>query len=151
MAAAMGVGLIATLWGREPALVAPPPRTLRQAVVEPLREFFSRPGAWAMLALIILYKLGDAFAVSLSTAFLIRGGGFSPDDVAYVNKGVALAATIVGALFGGALMTRLRRLPAARSKRRSRPLHRRGRRRGPAHAGSPGPERDPRARLSHSF
>ena len=107
MAAAMGVGLIATLWGREPALVAPPPRTLRQAVVEPLREFFSRPGAWALLVLIILYKLGDAFAVSLSTAFLIRGGGFSPDDVAYVNKGVALAATIVGALFGGALMTRL--------------------------------------------
>ena len=107
MAAAMAVGLAATLWGREPVLAAPPPRTLRQAVVEPLREFFSRPGAWAMLALIILYKLGDAFAVSLSTAFLIRGGGFSPDDVAYVNKGVALAATIVGALFGGALMTRL--------------------------------------------
>ncbi len=107
MAAAMGVGLAATLWGREPALLSPPPRTLQQAVVEPLREFFSRPGAWAMLALIVLYKLGDAFSLSLSTAFLIRGGGFSPDDVGYVNKGMGLAATIVGVLVGGALMARL--------------------------------------------
>jgi len=107
MSALMGVGLIATLWGREPVIAEPPPRTLRQAVVEPLREFFSRPGAWVLLALIILYKLGDAFALSLSTAFLIRGAGFSLDDVGYVNKGMGLAATIVGVLFGGALMVRL--------------------------------------------
>jgi PAT family beta-lactamase induction signal transducer AmpG len=76
-------------------------------VVEPLREFFSRNGAWVMLALIVLYKMGDAFALSLSTAFLIRGAGFSPDDVGYVNKGMGLAATILGVLFGGALMVRL--------------------------------------------
>jgi PAT family beta-lactamase induction signal transducer AmpG len=107
MSALMGVGLIATLWGREPVIAARAPQTLREAVAEPLREFFSRPGALAMLALIILYKLGDAFALSLSTAFLIRGAGFSPDDVGYVNKGMGLAATIVGVVFGGALMVRL--------------------------------------------
>lgn len=107
MSAMMGVGVIATLWGREPLVAAPPPRTLQEAVVEPLREFFSRPGAWVLLALIILYKLGDALAVSLSTAFLIRGAGFSLDDVAVVNKGMGLAATVVGVLFGGALMVRL--------------------------------------------
>jgi PAT family beta-lactamase induction signal transducer AmpG len=107
MSALMGVGLIATLWGREPVVAVPPPRTLQEAVVEPLREFFSRHGAWVMLALIILYKLGDAFAVSLSTAFLIRGAGFSIDDVAFVNKGMGLAATIFGVLFAGALMVRL--------------------------------------------
>lgn len=107
MAALMGVGIVAALWGREPALAAPPPRTLQQAVMEPLKEFFSRPGAWVLLVLIILYKLGDAFALSLSTAFLIRGAGFSPDDVGYVNKGMGLAATIVGVLFGGALMVKM--------------------------------------------
>jgi PAT family beta-lactamase induction signal transducer AmpG len=107
MAALMGVGLIATLWGREPVIAVPPPRTLREAVVEPFSEFFSRQGALVMLALIVLYKLGDAFAVSLSTAFLIRGAGFSLDDVAFVNKGMGLAATIFGVLFGGALMVRL--------------------------------------------
>jgi PAT family beta-lactamase induction signal transducer AmpG len=106
MAALMGIGIIATLWAREPQVAAPPPRTLEEAVWKPLQEFFSRPGAGAMLALIILYKLGDAFAVSLSTAFLIRGAGFSPDDVGYVNKGMGLAATIVGVLFGGTLMVK---------------------------------------------
>jgi len=38
--------------------------------------------------LLVLYKLGDAFAGSLTTAFLLRGAGFSLDDVGYVNKAV---------------------------------------------------------------
>lgn len=107
MAALMGVGALATLWGPEPLVEAPPPRTLQDAVWLPLREFFSRPGAWVLLVLIILYKLGDAFAGALTTAFLLRGVGFSLDEVGYVNKGMGLAATIVGALFGGALMVKL--------------------------------------------
>jgi PAT family beta-lactamase induction signal transducer AmpG len=107
MAALIAVGIAATLWGAEPDSATPPPRTLREAVVEPLREFFSRPAALWLLVLLVLYKLGDAFAGSLTTAFLLRGVGFSLEDVGYVNKGVGLAATIVGVLFGGALMVRL--------------------------------------------
>jgi MFS transporter, PAT family, beta-lactamase induction signal transducer AmpG len=107
MAALMMVGVAATLWGREPRVAAPPPRSLREAFVEPLREFFSRPGAGWLLVLLVLYKLGDAFAGSLTTAFLLRGAHFSLEDVGYVNKGMGLAATIVGAVFGGALMVRL--------------------------------------------
>jgi PAT family beta-lactamase induction signal transducer AmpG len=107
MAGLMAIGLVATLMAREPPPVAPPPRTLREAFVAPLKEFFSREGAVWFLLLLILYKLGDAFAGSLTTAFLLRGAGFSLEDVGYVNKGMGLAATIVGALFGGALMVRL--------------------------------------------
>jgi MFS transporter, PAT family, beta-lactamase induction signal transducer AmpG len=107
MAALMFVGVVATLLGREPANAVPPPRSLREAFVEPLHEFFSRPGAVWLLVLLVLYKLGDAFAGSLTTAFLLRGMGFSLEDVGYVNKGMGLAATIVGALFGGALMVKL--------------------------------------------
>lgn len=107
MAALMGVGLVMTLLAKEPPPVAPPPRTIREAYVEPLREFLSREGALWILLLLILYKLGDAFAGSLTTAFLLRGAGFSLADVGYVNKGMGLAATIVGALFGGVLMVRL--------------------------------------------
>ena len=107
MAGLVGIGVVATLWGNEPEGAPAAPRSLQEAVVAPLAEFFSRPGAWVMLLVIVLYKLGDAFAVSLSTAFLIRGAGFSPDDVGYVNKGMGLVATIVGLVFGGALMVRL--------------------------------------------
>jgi len=108
MAALMAIGVLATLAGREPQVAQPAPRTLGEAFREPLREFLSRPGAGSLLLLLILYKLGDAFAFSLSTAFLLRGAGFSLEDVAYVNKALALAATVVGALLGGALMVRLR-------------------------------------------
>ncbi|WP_409408384.1 muropeptide transporter [Achromobacter sp.] len=97
---------LATLWAPEPEHVARPPRTLREAVNEPLREFFMRRGAMEVLLLIVLYKLGDAFAGALSTTFLIRGAGFTPTEVGTVNKVLGLAATIFGALAGGALMSR---------------------------------------------
>ena len=107
MAGLMTIGLLATLTGPEPEEKVVPPRTLAEAVGGPLKEFFSRKGAWVFLALIVLYKLGDAFAGSLTTAFLIRGPGFSVGEVGAINKGMGLGATIVGALFGGVMMARL--------------------------------------------
>lgn len=107
MAALMGIGIIATLLAQEPEIEVKPPRTLSDAVVKPLYEFFSRNNAWLILLLIVLYKMGDAFALSLSTTFLIRGVGFLAGDVGLVNKTLGLAATIIGALLGGILMRRL--------------------------------------------
>ncbi len=98
---------VATVLAPEPEVISRPPRTLAIAVVEPLLEFFKRPGAWSILLLIVLYKLGDAFAGALSTTFLLRGAGFSATEVGTVNKVFGLAATIVGALAGGAFMARI--------------------------------------------
>ncbi|MEK7694741.1 MAG: MFS transporter, partial [Pseudomonadota bacterium] len=64
-------------------------------------------GAWWLRLRIVLYKLGDAFAGSLSTTCLMRGLDFDPGEVGIVNKTLGLAATIIGALFGGSLMVRL--------------------------------------------
>jgi MFS transporter, PAT family, beta-lactamase induction signal transducer AmpG len=69
--------------------------------VKPWDAFFSRKHAAALLALIVLYKLGDAFAGALSTTFLIRGVGFTATEVGSMNKVLGLIATIVGALLGG--------------------------------------------------
>lgn len=107
MAALMLPGVIATLRAPEPAVDTPAPGTIEQAIIAPLRDFFGRNNAWLILLLIVLYKLGDAFAVSLSTTFLIRGVGFNAGDVGLVNKTLGLFATIVGALYGGLLMQRL--------------------------------------------
>ena len=106
MGALMLACALATLWAPEPEVLAPPPRSLRQAVAELLREFFTRRGALAVLLLIVLYKLGDAFAGALSTTFLLRGAGYSPTEVGTVNKIMGIAATVVGALAGGMLMAR---------------------------------------------
>lgn len=106
MGGLMAVCALATLLAPEPEYVAQAPRSLRIAVVAPLVEFFKRPGAWTILLLIVLYKLGDAFAGALSTTFLLRGAGFTGTEVGAVNKVFGLAATIVGALAGGGLMAR---------------------------------------------
>jgi len=107
MAALMGIGIATTLFGPEPEVRVVPPKTLREAVFSPLTEFLSRRKAVALLLLIVLYKLGDAYAGTLTTAFLLRGVGFSPTDVGTLNKGLGLISLIVGAMFGGTWMVRL--------------------------------------------
>jgi len=107
MAALMLVGFVATWNAPEPETPPKVPSTLAAAVVEPLKEYFARPAAVTLLAVIILYKLGDAFAGSLTTAFLLRGAEFSLTEVGVANKWLGTGATILGALAGGALMARL--------------------------------------------
>lgn len=72
-----------------------------------LRSYFVQPGAAAFLAFIVLYKLGDAFAGSLMTPFLLKSMAFSPAEVGVVNKVIGLWLTIAGALLGGALMLKI--------------------------------------------
>ncbi|HON86262.1 MAG TPA: MFS transporter, partial [Syntrophorhabdaceae bacterium] len=107
MAGLMIIGIFGTFTGREPDAKIIPPKSMEEAVWGPLKDFFSRRYAVVMLFLIIFYKLGDAYAGALTTAFLIRGVEFSPTEVGTINKGMGLIATIVGAMFGGALMVRL--------------------------------------------
>ncbi|MBK1689881.1 AmpG family muropeptide MFS transporter [Rubrivivax gelatinosus] len=72
-----------------------------------LRSYFSQRGAAAFLLFIVLYKLGDAFAGSLMTPFLLKAMAFGSAEVGVVNKLIGLWLTIAGALVGGALMLRL--------------------------------------------
>ena len=72
-----------------------------------LRGYFSQRGAAAFLLFIVLYKLGDAFAGSLMTPFLLKSMAYTSAEVGVVNKVIGLWLTIGGALLGGALMLRL--------------------------------------------
>jgi MFS transporter, PAT family, beta-lactamase induction signal transducer AmpG len=72
-----------------------------------LRSYFSQRGAAAFLLFIVLYKLGDAFAGSLMTAFLLKSMAYTSAEVGVVNKVLGLWLTIGGALVGGALMLKL--------------------------------------------
>ncbi len=107
MASLLTIGLLGTLLGPMPDQPGVPPPTLRAAVVEPFQEFLQRRSALLLLLLIVLYKFGDAFAGTLTIAFLIKGLGFTTTEVGMVGKGFGLAATIIGALLGGILMVRL--------------------------------------------
>ena len=106
LAALMAAGVVTILLSPEPSGLSAAPASLAEAVGGPLKEFFARPGVVGLLALIILYKFGDAVAASLQTAFLIGGMGFSVSEVGYV-KGLGLGATLIGALVGGVAMAKL--------------------------------------------
>lgn len=108
MSALMAFNLLSTFIAPTPSEKESAPKTLQEAVWGPLKDFFSRNYAIVFLFAIILYKLGDAYAGTLTTAFLIRGVGFSPTDVGAINKGFGLIALILGAMAGGTLMVKMR-------------------------------------------
>lgn len=83
------------------------PKTIKAAIVDPFRDFLSRKSAIIILLFIILYKFGDAFGLSLNTAFLLRGVGFSLIDIGTVYKITSVVATLAGTFVGGVLMSRL--------------------------------------------
>jgi PAT family beta-lactamase induction signal transducer AmpG len=102
-------GLLTTLIVAEPQLRGAPPRTLREAVVEPFREFFTRGGlrsSLVVLAFMLLYKFGDNLATAQITAFYIDVG-FSNTEIGAVAKVVGLWSMIVGGLIGGLVMVRI--------------------------------------------
>jgi len=107
MAILMTIGILGTMLGKEPDAQIIPPKTIEEAVLGPLKDIFNRRNALLIIFFIILYKLGDAYAGALTTAFLIRGVNFSPTEVGTINKGMGLIATIIGAMFGGTLMIKM--------------------------------------------
>lgn len=102
-------GLLLTLAVSEPALRAAAPKTLRDAVVMPFKEFISRQGwqgaAW-VLGFIFLYKLGDSMATALATPFYLDTG-FSKTEIGLVAKHAGLWPAVIGGLLGGAWMLKL--------------------------------------------
>ncbi len=102
----MLAGLVLTLIIQEAIAEPKPPRTLREAVVEPFREFVNRQGLQAALlivAFLFLYKLGDNMATALSTAFYLDIG-FSLTQIGSIAKFASLIAVIIGGLIGGVMM-----------------------------------------------
>ena len=108
-AAFMGIGIATTLIIKEVSDDALAPGTLRQAVLDPFVEFFSRDGIKAGLAILgfmFLYKLGDNMATALATPFYLDMG-FSRTEIGSIAKVAALWAVIAGGIIGGIVMLKL--------------------------------------------
>ena len=82
------------------------PRSLAESVTEPLRELLSTPNALTLIAVVLLFKLGDAFANKLFTPFMMDVG-FSKAEIGVIVKALFTASSIGGSVLGGVLMVRL--------------------------------------------
>ncbi|MBN1276541.1 MAG: AmpG family muropeptide MFS transporter, partial [Deltaproteobacteria bacterium] len=106
MAACMLPGIITTILTPEPDTPVGTPKTIKEAAIDPLVEYFTRPSALWILAFILLYKIGDTMASSMTTPFYLDIG-FSKTEIGAVVKLFGFWATIAGALAGGIIMIRL--------------------------------------------
>ena len=101
-------GVMLTLWVKEPDLCRPP-KSLREAVVEPFHEFVTRKGwryALLILLFLFLYKLGDSMATALATPFYLDMG-YSKSEIGLIAKNAGLWASVAGGLLGGLWMLQL--------------------------------------------
>ena len=101
-------GIAMTLLVQEPHR-AIPPRTLREAVVEPFHEFITRQGwqsALLILAFLFLYKLGDSMCTALATPFYLDMG-FSKTQIGLIAKNAGLWPAVIGGLLGGLWMVKI--------------------------------------------
>lgn len=106
LAGCMLPGIITTLLTPEPATPVGTPRTMKEAVIDPLVEYFSRHNAIWILVFVLLYKVGDTMASSMTTPFYLDIG-FSKSEIGAVVKLFGFWATIAGGLAGGIFMLRL--------------------------------------------
>ena len=101
VASLMAATMFATFWAPEPQTPGRPPRTLVDAVWHPLRALLHEKGIWGFLLLVLLYKVGDALALSLYSTFMLRGVGFSLDELGIAGKLNMTVSTMLGVAFGG--------------------------------------------------
>ena len=99
-------GVVTTLLTPEPSVNVDLPRSMKEAMVNPLIDYFKRSGALWILAFILLYKIGDTMASAITTPFYLQIG-FSKTEIGAVVKLFGTAATMTGALCGGLLLLKL--------------------------------------------
>ena len=106
MAASLLIGVLTTLFCREPEVAEGTPQTFREAVIQPFVEYFTRDSALLILLFILFYKIGDQMASTMTTPFYLDIG-FTKTQIGAVAKLFGFWATIGGGLLGGVMLLRL--------------------------------------------
>ena len=109
MAGFMLLGLLGILFSKEEENLNLGKLNLRNAVIEPLKDFFSRFGlfmATMLLLIIATYRLTDLMMGPMANVFYIDMG-FTLTEIGGVVKVVALFAAILGVYIGSVLIKQL--------------------------------------------
>jgi PAT family beta-lactamase induction signal transducer AmpG len=112
MALSIGVGVITTLFSKEPirielAKARNAKAWLHQTLIEPFADFIRRYGwhAILILSLIAIYRISDVVMGIMANPFYVDMG-YTKDEVAAVSKVFGIVMTLVGAFVGGVLTLR---------------------------------------------
>ncbi len=104
-------GLIAGLWigeppQREKAIAAfAQDHWLKRTVIDPLSDFFTRPGAWVVLLFILFHKIGDTLG-QLMVRNMLVGIGFTKPEIQWADVNFGTVCLLIGIFVGGVLYAR---------------------------------------------
>ena len=97
---------IATMFYKEPVVDEPPPQTFRESVIDPFVDYFKNDSAILVLAFILLYKLGDSMATSITMPFYLELG-YSKSEIGSIVKLFGFWATMIGSFLGGSFILKI--------------------------------------------
>ncbi len=106
MAVIMLACTLVTWFAPEPKEGDNRPKTLKSAVIDPFREFFTREKAGVILCFVFLFKLGDALSGSMLNPYYVEMG-YSNLDIGFIAKTVGLISVLSGLLIGGLIIFKL--------------------------------------------
>lgn len=102
MAALTALASVPVFLLREPSAHA------ESAIAAPVKHFLTLRGVGGVIALVMLYKLGEAAGQNMLKPMLVDLG-LTNDDIAWIGAGVGFTAGMAGALAGGFLVGRIGR------------------------------------------
>ena len=79
---------------------------IKKFVIDPFKDFTKQQKYITILILIITFKLGDAYAGSLTVPFLMEIG-YTKTQIAGIVKTFGLFATLIGVLIGGLIVKKI--------------------------------------------
>jgi len=106
LALSLFIGILSSCFAPQPEGQTVRPETIREAVVGPFVDYFKRRGAYEILLFILLYKIGDVMAGSMTTPFILKLG-FTKTQLAVIVKTFGILATVTGGLVGGIVLIKV--------------------------------------------
>lgn len=119
IAIALSALLFLMLWGIHSIVLPHPeveieptkPRSLSMVYRTVIQSYFQQPNVWAVLAFILLYRLGEAMLVKIAAPFLLdapeAGGlGLSTVQVGLIYGTLGSLALILGGVLGGWIVSK---------------------------------------------
>ncbi len=91
---------------RDPGEGVRGPAAFLKSIWGPFVQFFARPGAFIVLAFILIHKIGDTLA-NLTFRLLFDDLKFTNDEIAFYDVWIGFIAYLIGIFVGGALYARM--------------------------------------------
>jgi len=108
LAAMMSIGMVVTLFSREPAVETPPPQPLMRAFRAPIIDLARRIGFGLVIVtlFVLVYRLPDQLGNPMQKSLLLDTLGYEKEQYGVFRNAVGLGAMLLGAFLGGGFVAR---------------------------------------------